>query len=128
MYVNDVKKEYVSGNFLIAGHENTATYPRITEMLQPESGVGAVILSLITPTCKKVDGSSVPHEFRGRWVGDYFYAMNNKVSNEKWKYIEANYSCLNLPGLDYLREFKGWDKPLYDTVCEDFHLPKPKKW
>lgn len=126
MYVNDAKQEYVSGNFLIAGHKRTCRFAGINEMIAPESGVGAVLLSLITPVCKKIDGQPVGHEFRGKWQGDTFYAINNKRDNAKWKFVEQNYQSLNLQGVDYLRTHKGWDRPLYETLEEYYYLHKPK--
>lgn len=126
VYANPAKKEYLSGNFLIAGHPRTARYPGIKEMIQMESAVGAVLLSLLTPVSRKIDGSRVEHEFRGRWAGDIVISLNNKEDYGKFREITESYHSVNLEGVDYLREQDSWDKPLYDTLVEDFELPRPR--
>tara|TARA_Y100000310_G_scaffold206421_1_gene206838 strand:- start:2885 stop:3322 length:438 start_codon:yes stop_codon:yes gene_type:complete len=128
LYANHEKKEYLSGNYLIAGHQMPASPNSIIEMIGKESAVGTAMLALLTPFSLKQTGESITHPLRGRWAGCKIESINNKLNRPLYRKVESEYQSLNLDCLDYLREtISEWDAPLYEKAGEHWHLPHPKE-
>tara|TARA_Y100000992_G_C20960294_1_gene347804 strand:- start:117 stop:539 length:423 start_codon:yes stop_codon:yes gene_type:complete len=129
-FVNHAKKEYISGNYLIAGHPMPAGFMTINEILSSNSAVGAVLIALITPLCKKSTGEPVEvasNQIRGRWLGDHFEPINNKFNKEEFRRIEGDYVNLNVSSMYYMKETaKGWAKPLYETNKDFWVMDEPR--
>lgn len=132
-YVNHAKKEYLSGNYLIAGHHSPADFTTVTENMSKDSALGATLVALITPLCKRATGAPVrlddkhvSFHVRGRWFGDGIEAMNNKQDSKAFRRIESSYRSISVECMYYMQiSAKGWSVPLYETNKEFWHLPKP---
>ena len=128
MYVNHERREYLSGNFLVVNDPSPCAPTAAPTLMSPESAVGASIIALITPFSLKATGERLEHEVRGRWAGQPFLAVNNKLDKETYRLAEAEYLSLNFLCFDYLREINAtWDCRLYETLKDHWELEPPKK-
>lgn len=127
-YVNHERREYLAGNFLVTKSDAPASPPTITESLRPDSAVGAALLLLITPYACKADGKTVAHDLRGIWAGHHIVTVNNKLDRETYVKVEQEYTPMELPCMDFLRENNaGWDKALYECAKDFWVLEPPRK-
>ena len=121
MYVCHERREYLSGHYMIPGNGDPIAPQSITQMLRPESAVGASLLALITPQSYVETGEPASHPLRGRWAGCNVIAVNNKATRPVYRKAETEYACINVEVIEYLRSAQpGWDEPLYEYVADDY--------